>query len=643
MPNAPLTVLLLIISIPLCSMAVSAIRTWALRTGMLAIPNERSSHRLPVPLGGGIALVIVPLALLAAFYALIGGRFWQVVLVYAIGSAAIAGISWYDDQRGVSRLLRFVVHILAALIAVAALGYWKSLYLPILGTIHPGLFGLVLTVVWFAGMVNAYNFIDGIDGLAGSQAIVAGLGWMVMGLWTGQPLVGALGAVIAGSSLGFVLHNWAPARIFMGDAGSAFLGYTFAFLPLMATAGLGGRHLQHPSLVFAGVLLVWPVIFDSVFTVFRRFADGENIFAPHRTFLFHRLVAGGFSHVSVALRYIGFSSFGFVMAVAWAGGVPGMRFAAILLTPMMCAALWLFVLYTEQQSRGEQGLSPSQPLSTAKHLMAEFVIPRLRRYGFLFARDGIIVIASLLAAELLRNNGRIPSGQAAHLPGSALVAVLGFVTTFYLFGIHRKTWAYPNFGDIRATIHACVIATIILSICNVADPGYHMVPISVVMVGGLITLAGTLGVRMWRPLLLPNPIPAGSERVLIIGAGHAGHLAAASLLGNPWAREHPVGFLDDDPEKLRRHVYGLPVLGSVDELGRVIQEFEVRSVLIALPDAPLELQETIAMTAQALGVPTHVIPGRVAAPGDSSWPAASLPLQPVPVLAGGTGAAEAAS
>ena len=124
---------------------------------------------------------------------------------------------------------------------------------------------------------------DGIDGLAGGQALVAGLAWMATGWATDQFAPAAVGAALAGAAFGFLLHNWSPARTFMGDVGSAFLGFVLATLPLLAT----------PRRAFAvpAVLIVWPFVFDTAVTLLRRLSRRENVFAAHRTHLYQRLTA----------------------------------------------------------------------------------------------------------------------------------------------------------------------------------------------------------------------------------------------------------------------------------------------------------------------------------------------------------------
>jgi UDP-N-acetylmuramyl pentapeptide phosphotransferase/UDP-N-acetylglucosamine-1-phosphate transferase len=160
------------------------------------------------------------------------------------------------------------------------------------------------------GLTNAYNFMDGIDGIAAGQGIVAAIGWGIIGLITGNPFLTALGFLLAASCLGFLCHNWPPARIFMGDVGSAFLGYTFAVLAVIASQ-------SDPRLAFIGILFVWPFVFDAVFTFFRRLRKHENVFEAHRSHLYQRLVIAGYSHGVVSTLYIGLAGAGVVVGVWW--------------------------------------------------------------------------------------------------------------------------------------------------------------------------------------------------------------------------------------------------------------------------------------------------------------------------------------
>jgi SAM-dependent methyltransferase len=201
---------------------------------------------------------------------------------------------------------------------------------------------MVLTLLWIVGLTNAYNFMDGIDGIAGCQAAIAGMGWCALGGWSGLPLVTVLGLLLAASSLGFLIHNWPPAKIFMGDVGSTFLGYSLAVLPILAAQ-------SDPRLAVAGVLLVWPSVFDASFTFLRRLRRGENVFAAHRSHLYQRLVITGLSHRWVSSLYGALALIGLALACAWTLRLPGGAPAVALILPLLCLSLWLFVVQRERR------------------------------------------------------------------------------------------------------------------------------------------------------------------------------------------------------------------------------------------------------------------------------------------------------
>jgi UDP-N-acetylmuramyl pentapeptide phosphotransferase/UDP-N-acetylglucosamine-1-phosphate transferase len=264
----------------LSAILVRLIRAWAEQKAILDHPNERSSHTAPTPRGGGIAIVLITLA---------GSAFWMTPRFAIVAAAAlvIAIVSWIDDLRRLPAALRLGVQILAAL--PVAILFTPMVWAP-------------LALVWIVGLTNAYNFMDGIDGIAGGQAVVAGLAWAWFGMATQQPLIAMIGLLIAGSSAGFLMHNWQPARIFMGDVGSAFLGFTFASLAVMAWPNL--------RLVAAGVLVVWPFVVDASFTFLRRALRRERVMEAHKSHIYQRLHQRGLSHAAVAMIYIGLAAGG---------------------------------------------------------------------------------------------------------------------------------------------------------------------------------------------------------------------------------------------------------------------------------------------------------------------------------------------
>ncbi|MDX2111814.1 MAG: glycosyl transferase, partial [Verrucomicrobiota bacterium] len=172
-------------------------------------------------------------------------------------------------------------------------------------------------LLWMVGLTNAYNFMDGCDGIAGGQALMAGLGWVMLTLcFPINTEVMIYGAVIAGTATGFLCYNWQPSKLFLGDVGSAFLGFTFAWMPLLAADIAEDIALT----LGAGALLLWPFIMDASFTFGRRLLRGENVFKAHRSHLYQRLVLSGWSHARVSLLYMGLAITGWPLAWVWSTG-----------------------------------------------------------------------------------------------------------------------------------------------------------------------------------------------------------------------------------------------------------------------------------------------------------------------------------
>jgi UDP-N-acetylmuramyl pentapeptide phosphotransferase/UDP-N-acetylglucosamine-1-phosphate transferase len=308
-------ILLLVSVTALTYVGVDACRWWAQRRRMIDVPNERSSHTQPTPRGGGLAIVAITLAGMVTSHVAMGQAVQDPrILGYLVGASVVGLVSWMDDIRSLPSLVRLAAHAIGAAVAILALGHWTDVTIPGVGSVALGWLGLPLTAVWVIGLTNAYNFMDGIDGIAAGQGVVAGLAWAVIGSMTGQGVVSTLGLLLAATCLGFLAHNWPPARIFMGDVGSAFLGYSFAVLPLLLAQPAAGPRLRGIAPVL-GCLVVWPFVLDAAFTFLRRLARRENVLAAHRSHVYQRLVIGGYSHRRVTSLYAALAVAGAVLAV----------------------------------------------------------------------------------------------------------------------------------------------------------------------------------------------------------------------------------------------------------------------------------------------------------------------------------------
>ena len=284
---------------------------WAVRRQILDRANPRSLHQNPTPRGAGLVIVAVTLGGTWLHHLLSPqvGRPGP-LLAYTAGGVLVATVSWYDDRFGVRAWLRLAVHFLAAALVLFGIGYWQVITLPFVGTFDLGWFGAVVSFVWVVGLINTFNFMDGIDGIAGMQAIIAGTAWAILGWQISSPETTAIGLLLAAGSAGFLYYNWPPARVFMGDVGSTFLGYSLAVLPLVASTTVNWTAV-------IAVLLVWPFLCDGFFTFLVRLIQGENVLEAHRRHLYQRLVLGGHGHRAVTLVYSALALVGAVFAVGW--------------------------------------------------------------------------------------------------------------------------------------------------------------------------------------------------------------------------------------------------------------------------------------------------------------------------------------
>jgi UDP-N-acetylmuramyl pentapeptide phosphotransferase/UDP-N-acetylglucosamine-1-phosphate transferase len=309
---------------------------WAEARGVVDRPNDRSSHTRVTPRGGGLAIVAVA-GLAAVAASLLDPPATARIMAALLPAAAIAAVSWIDDVRSLANRVRFAAHLAAAAAATAALGPIREVDIGALGRLELGPAGWPLTLLWIVGLTNAFNFMDGIDGIAGITAAAAGGGLAAAaGLLGDRPVAIAALALAAGAA-GFLTRNWPPARIFMGDVGSAFCGFLLAVLPLAVPPA------DVPRVVPVAVLALWPFIFDTAFTLCRRLRRGENVFQAHRSHLYQRLVIAGWSHAATSVLYGCLAAAGAAVAVAPLAATDFAPAAAALALALLAASAVLLV------------------------------------------------------------------------------------------------------------------------------------------------------------------------------------------------------------------------------------------------------------------------------------------------------------
>jgi len=271
----------------------SFIRVYAHKRQLLDIPNERSSHTLPTPKGGGLAIVLVFLAVLIYLYVY---KELNRELFLALSCVIpVAIVSLLDDIFMLSAKVRLLIQSISAVCALYVLGGVNSIDLGfmIIESVWLNLFAFV-SIIW---LTNLYNFLDGLDGYAASEAVFAG--GVAYILLQSEPAL-----YLALASLGFLVFNWPKASIFMGDVGSASLGFIFAILLL---------HDAHSPNFLIWIMLLSLFWFDATITLFRRFKNREKISQAHKKHMYQRLHQAGWSHQKILIASIFFNILVFVL------------------------------------------------------------------------------------------------------------------------------------------------------------------------------------------------------------------------------------------------------------------------------------------------------------------------------------------
>lgn len=274
---------------------VSVFRHFAYRYELLDIPNARSSHEMPTPSGGGVGIVIsFFIGLLLLFW---WGLVTKILLISLLaGGILLAATGFLDDFHHVPARYRILIHFVAAGLALYLLGGMPILDLGF--TLWQwGLFGIVVCMLGLVWMINFYNFMDGIDGLAGSEAIFVASAMSILLFLKGEQGLIPIFLLLASTAAGFLIWNWSPARIFMGDTGSGFLGFVFGVLLIASTAN--------------GVVSVWQWLIllgcfwvDATLTLIQRLLRGQACYQAHCSHAFQQAVKKTGCHKRVVIRVL---------------------------------------------------------------------------------------------------------------------------------------------------------------------------------------------------------------------------------------------------------------------------------------------------------------------------------------------------
>ena len=570
------------------------VRLIAVRCGWIVKPAESRWGRRVVARLGGVAMCVGFVAATIIWVP------WEASVGVLLGGIALIFLVGLVDD--IARMPPY-----AKLIAQLLIGCGMVLSGIRLAPVPWAWVSIPLSILWFVLVVNAFNLLDNMDGLAsGVGAIAAGFCVLHAAL-TGQWMVATLAGIVSGVCLGFLRYNFPPAKIFMGDSGSHLLGLSLATVVLMESQP---HSTQLLGILAVPALVLAVPIFDTCFVTVQR--------------LLHRLhpFAGGVDHVSHRLAILGLSPRQTVTALYGASVVLGcLGVLSTRLKPLTAIAMWLFVLtglilcgrylarvkvYRLQPS----GLpaAGAGPIDSSVTLIETMLLHKRRLVEILV--DFGIISSVYVFAHLLRFEGALTPHIQSLLVRSLPIILVGKLVCFAGCGLYRRVWRYPDLSDIVAVCKAVSLGSVLSSVFLLYLWRFEGYSRAVLIIDWMLCVLSVGGSRVIERLLdewISAASEQGSVPVLMIGAGETGERVLQSLRHHGVGARRVIGFLDDDWRKQGIQLHRVRVLGTRTRLTAALEDYGVREVLIAISDPPGDLLEHVRACCEPRGVGWKVV------------------------------------
>jgi len=563
------------ISFAICLILTPIVRQIALKKGWMACPAEDRWHNKPTALFGGIAIylaVAIPLFVISDFSATFlpmttpqNAAIASFAPVFCIAITLVFLLGFADDVFRLKPQSKLLGQILIASF-IAFLGFrlqWvTSLTLDTL-----------LTIFWIVGITNAFNLLDNMDGLCAGTGIIAAV-FLAIILSGTNPEYARCAAILAGASAAFLVYNFNPASIFMGDCGSLMIGFGISLLSL----GLPGMNAGNSMTSIAvPVMIAMVPILDTTMVTLVRLLSGRKASTGGKDHTSHRLVLMGFSEKKAVLFLYGV---GLISGTAALFVSRSDTFTSpSVIIPLMLSIL-LMGIYLSQLR-----VYPEKEFSVLRGRIFTPILVELtyKKQIVLVILDFCLISFSYYLSYRLRfDSPHFPYYFKVFL--KSLPAVIACkLTAFFLMGVYRGLWGYLSSNDVAVYLKASTLASF-LSIAAVTF-AYRFEDFSkgIFIMDWFITTGAILGTRGFFRLTgdaMKRKALSG-EKILIYGAGRGGEILLREILHNKRVKIKPVGFIDDDPLKTGKKLQGYSVLGTFDNLQALIQQKMVTSLLIS--------------------------------------------------------------
>jgi UDP-GlcNAc:undecaprenyl-phosphate/decaprenyl-phosphate GlcNAc-1-phosphate transferase len=550
----------------------------AVKKGCVAKPREDRWHKKDTALFGGIAIFVS--FIIPYIFCVIFLRPSIETTGIVLCGALMFGLGVFDDIKHIKPYSKLMGQIIIASLLVT---FGVSIKI-----IPYQIISMPLTVLWIVGIVNAFNLLDNMDGLSAGVAAIVGIVLFLCSYLSGNYMVALPALILAGSLLGFLRYNFNPARIFMGDCGSMFIGF------MLATITLEGSWEEptHLVMILGVPLLVLAVpIFDTTFvTVVRRIAS-HNVFQGGKDHISHRMVVLGLSEKKTVLVF-------YVISVVFGGISILSMFVRPIVTTIfvLLAALTLiyFAIFL-----GKVKVYADDDMKKAlkrknENLVLNNVLMHKRRILEVVV-DFVLICVAYISAHLLRFEGVLsPENQDIIIKSLPLIVIVKYLV-FFKFGLYRGLWRYVSVPDLINILRAVSFSSVISSMLVLLIWRFQGFSRAVFIIDWLLLFMLISGTRIMERIYKEIFDQAGmrGKRVLIYGAGDAGEIALREIKNNRVLGYKPIGFLDDNKHKLGRRIHGIPVLGGRGDIENIVRKHDINEVIIAIPHISEEVFDKI--------------------------------------------------
>ena len=510
---------------------------------------------------------------------------WKILLA---GNVAFALIGFLDDLLEFRPATKVLCQVVASLVPIA------------LGLKIPGLnpvLSELMAIAWILIVVNAVNLLDNMDGLAAGVSAIAAFFLILHGLQQRNVPVVLAAAALAGACLGFLYFNFPPSKIFMGDTGSHFLGYTLAALTLL---DLAQAHSALLTALVGPVLVLLVPIFDTALVAMNRFVGGRSVTAGAPDHSSHRLISLGLTERQTALV---------LYAVSLGSGVISLLIPRASLAVLTVAALPLVLslyYFGSFLSRVPLYARSADALEDARRKrMAIFNAFVPHKWPLLdLVADFAVVLVAHIGAYLLRFEGRIDGTNLVCLTLSLPIVIAARLLSFQFFGLYRGVTGHFAIPDVVAIAKAVFVSSLATVTILVIAFRFENFSRAVMVIDGALTfgmvVTGHASLSFFSELLRGRG--RGTIRTVIVGAGDLGSAAARLLRRDPTTHRTIVAYLDDDPQKIGRNLHGVNIEGPVDRLKEIIERDDVDEVVIASSRMAEEKQRSIRSMCEGMGL-----------------------------------------